>query len=65
MNHVSHLCAGHPKGKQWVEGEARHCPHHVKLDTKSVSMRWGRKIRAKADREAGTVGKQQAGWIDG
>lgn len=62
MSVTSHFC---DKADAWVDGPAAECKHHTKLTRNSGGWRWGPKIRAKMDREAGTVGTDRGGFISG
>jgi hypothetical protein len=56
---TSHLC-----GKTWEDGTVASCPKHQKLDGKRRSV-WGKGIRRKMDREAGEIGQDRGGYING
>jgi hypothetical protein len=51
--------------KEWVDGPAAACDKHERLPRNSGGWRWGRGIRSKMDKEAGTVGTDRGGFISG
>ena len=61
---TSHYCPEHPKGERWEDGPVSACPHHRK-NRNAQSVRWGRRIRRKADQEAGVVGIDRGDYIHG
>lgn len=54
----------HYCGDSWRDGPVASCDRHEK-NLNRRAMRWGRKTRAKMDREAGVVGTDRGGFISG
>lgn len=68
-----HYCPNHPLVNEdttddddiiWQEGPTAACPYHDKNRNRRP-IKWGRKTRAKMDREAGVVGQDRGGYING
>lgn len=53
---TEHFCVD----KTWKPGTVASCPLHEKRRN-APRVRWGRKIRAAMDREAGVVGEERGG----
>ena len=62
----SHICTNHPDTPgEWVEGTVSSCPYHGHSGRRQKPVRWGRIARAKMDRQAGVVGQDRGGYING
>jgi hypothetical protein len=61
---TSHYCPENPEGEKWEDGPVNGCPHHRK-NRNAQSIKWGRKARRNADREAGVVGIDRGDYIHG
>lgn len=48
----------------WQAGPVAKCPKHKKLDGRRANV-WSPKERRKMDREAGTIGQDRGGYING
>jgi hypothetical protein len=62
------MASEHMCGKDWAPGGVDQCKerqNHGQLAKNQTGVRWGRKVRAKADRAAGTVGQDRGGYING
>lgn len=62
---TSHLCPDHPDrdkdGEKWRDGGSTACPYHNKDGRRQAPVKWGKKARAKIDREVGVVGTDYGG----
>lgn len=66
---TSHLCIKHPEyeegGDKWREGSVDSCPYHGQRVVNMTKVRMSAKDRAKQDRQAGVVGQDRGGYING
>lgn len=61
-----HLCASNPDTPgEWIDGTVSTCPYHGHKGNKQLGFKWGRNVRRKMDREAGTVGIDRGDYING
>lgn len=56
---TEHLCDG-----KWVPGRVAECSKHERNQDRRP-IRWGKKARARMDREAGVRGVDRGGFISG
>jgi len=72
MSVTQHICRNRPAYKgsansadPWVDGSVNQCPFHGPHNRNAKRVRWGKKARAKMDRETGSLGTDHGSHIRG